>query len=130
MLLTILQIFSVIPHIASEEFIFEYFSQIEPFGCHDNQSNSMVWTKSICLVDHSTNISKKHFCQNICNEIAINASFHFFPFISLWKFKVAIATNVLKLFKYFGCYGNFNKNNIFIEANIINNSAKFQLYQH
>ena len=26
--------------------------------------------------DYSTNISK-NFCQNICNEIAINANFHF-----------------------------------------------------
>ena len=38
-----------------------------------------------------------------------------FPIISLWKFKVVIISNG-------------KKNNIFIEATIINNSAKFQLY--
>ena len=31
------------------------FSKIYPFGCHGNQSNSVVWTKFICLVeDYST----------------------------------------------------------------------------
>ena len=36
---TILQSFSFIPQTASEELIFEYFSQILPFGCHGNQPN-------------------------------------------------------------------------------------------
>ena len=37
----------------------------------------------------------KNFRKNISNEIAINANFHF-PIISVWKFKAAIATKVLK----------------------------------
>ena len=36
-----------------------FFSQIYPFGCHGNQSNSAVWTKFICLEeDYSKNISE------------------------------------------------------------------------
>ena len=42
-----------------------------------------------------------------------------FPIVSLWKFKVAIEPKYLS---------NGNKNTIFKKANIINNSAKFQLY--
>ena len=54
-----------------------FFSQIWPFGCHDNQSNGDVWTKSICLVEnHTTNISK-NLLSNICNEIAINVNLQF-----------------------------------------------------
>ena len=49
------------------------------FSCHDNQSNWEVRTKIICLLkDHSINI-----CQNICNEIAINANFHFSHYKSM-----------------------------------------------
>ena len=49
LLWTFLQSFSFIPHTASEELIFFNIFKIEPFGCHDNQSNWEVWTKSICL---------------------------------------------------------------------------------
>ena len=45
-----------------------------------------------------------------------------FPIIRLWKFKVAIATKVLKQRK------KKTTKDIFIEANIMNNPAKFQLY--
>ena len=39
---------------------FNIFSQIYPFCCLGNQSNSAVWTKFICLVeDYSRNISEK-----------------------------------------------------------------------
>ena len=39
---------------------FNIFSQIYPFGCHGNQSNSAVWTKFVCLVeDYPRNISEK-----------------------------------------------------------------------
>ena len=56
--------FQLYPHTDSEELICVYFPQIEPFSCHDNQSNWEVWIKSICLVeDHSTNISKKNFAK-------------------------------------------------------------------
>ena len=40
-----LQSFSFVPHIPSEELIFLYFSQIDPFVCHDNQSNLEVGQK-------------------------------------------------------------------------------------
>ena len=59
MLWTILQSFSFIPNIASEELIFEYFLQIEPFGCHDNQSMERFGQKVFVWLDHTTNISKK-----------------------------------------------------------------------
>ena len=59
------------------------------------------------------------FCQNICNEIAINASFHF---------------SQCKSIKTLSCHSNQSawvtpiKNIFFVEANAMNNSAKFQLY--
>ena len=42
-------------------------NQIEGFG------------QKVCILveDHSTNISIQNFCQNIYNEIAINANFYF-----------------------------------------------------
>ena len=67
---------------------------------------------------HSTKISKK-FHQNICNEIAINADFHFSHFKSL---------------EIQSCHSNQStqataiKNNPFKEANYNKkDSAKFQL---
>ena len=44
-------------------FFLIYFSENQPFNCHDNQSNLGVCTKMMYL-----------------REIAINANFHFFPF--------------------------------------------------
>ena len=77
--MNISQSHNFIPLITSEEMVFEYFFRnLASFGC---QSNLDVWTKSIWL-DHSTNISES-FCQNICNEIAINANFHFSHYNSM-----------------------------------------------
>ena len=40
--------------------VFNIFLQIQPFGCHGNQSNSEVWMKMICYVeDYSRNSSVK-----------------------------------------------------------------------
>ena len=62
--------------------VFFIFSQIYPFGCHGNQSNSAVWTKFICLIeDYSRKIFEK-IC--ISSEIEIKAFFHF-SIISLCK---------------------------------------------
>ena len=47
-----------------------------------------------------------------------------FPIISLWKFKVAIATKVLKEM----AIKKKKKKKLFIEATIMNISAKFQLH--
>ena len=93
MLWTILQRFSFISHIASE-LIFLYFSQIQPFGCHDNQSNWEVWTKSIWLEeDHSSNISKKHTSKYL-QWTSSKCQFLIFPFISSWKLWVAIVPRI------------------------------------
>ena len=61
----------------------------------------------------------QNFCQNICNEIAINLNFHF---------------SHCKSMETLSCHSNQSawataiKNNIFVEAIVRNNSAKFQLY--
>ena len=58
---------------------FNIFSQIYPFGCHGNQSNSAVWTKVIYLIeDYSRNISVKllsKYLQWDCNK----SQFSLFP---------------------------------------------------
>ena len=54
--------FQFYSHIASEELIFEYFSQIELFGCYDNQSSGEVWTRSIWLFRGPLN---KHFYNTL-----------------------------------------------------------------
>ena len=99
MLWTILQSFSFIPHIhvPSEELIFNIFhkfsllvatttNQIDRFG-----QKVYIWYWE----DHSSNISKKlssKYLQWNSNKCQLS----FFPFISLWKFKVAIATKIVK----------------------------------
>ena len=66
------------PLMASDFFVFL------TFGCHGNQSNSVVWTKFICLVeDYSRDISEKKLCQNICSEIEIKAYFRFSHYKSM-----------------------------------------------
>ena len=59
---------------------FWIFPPILPFGCHDNQSNLEVWAKSMFGRGRLKKTFLKNFRQNIRNEIAINASFHFFHY--------------------------------------------------
>ena len=52
-------------NVASEELIFEYFSQILSFSCYNNQS---IWedrTKIICLVEDHSNISVKRWSKDL-----------------------------------------------------------------
>ena len=87
------------------------------------QQPNKVWTKSIWLVeDHSANISKKtkkHFRQNICNEVAKMQIF-IFPHYKSMELKLPYKPKYIS---------NGNKNNVFLEANAMNISAKFQLYR-
>ena len=67
---------------------------------------------------------QKHFCktffQNICSNTEINANFHF-SIVSLWKL--------------LSCHSNKStcsttiKNIFYVEANVMNMYAKFQLYR-
>ena len=57
-------------------------------------------------------------CQNICSETAIKANFHF----SHYKLMET------KLPKWWKHMRNGNKKASFVEANVMNISAKFQLY--
>ena len=66
-----------------EEDFLIFFSKIYPFGCHGNQSKSVMLIKFIWLVeDYSRNISVQ-FCQNSCSNIEINAKFHFSHYKSM-----------------------------------------------
>ena len=66
---------------------------------------------------------KEHLCktfvQNICNEIAIKACF---------TFPITYRSMETKLSWQWKHISNGNKNTIFIEANVMNISAKFQLH--
>ena len=99
------------------------FDQGWPTGFRDIQ----VWmcgrrTDDGWTTDHWYTISLgelKKLCQNICSEIAIKTYFH----LSLYKFMETLS-----------CHSNEStwataiKNLIFVEANIMNISAKFQLH--
>ena len=61
----------------------------------------------------------KQFCQNTCNETAIKADFHFSYYKSTKTFKLPQQPKYI-------C--NSNKNNMFVEANAMNISSKFQHY--
>ena len=90
MLWTFLQSFIFIPLMASEEMIFEYFFSNLAFRLHGNQSNSVVWTKFIWLVeDYSRNISVKllskylHSDNNMHN---FQVSVYYIPYrIACWQ---------------------------------------------
>ena len=62
---------------------FNNFSKSYPLCCHDNQSNSAIWTKFIWIVDvYSRNISVEKNL-NICSETAKIDNFHFSHFKSM-----------------------------------------------
>ena len=59
------------------------FSKIYSFCCHGNQSNSVIWTEFIWIVeDYSRNISVKKILI-ICSEVAKIATFHFSHYKSM-----------------------------------------------
>ena len=60
----------------------------------------------------------KMFCQNTCSEIAIKSYFHFSHYKSMENFKLPQQRKHMI---------NGNKNTNFVEANVMNISAKFQL---
>ena len=111
-----LQSFSFTPLMASEEMIFNgklaFLLPWQPIkfrGMH----------KTICLAeDYSRNISVK-LCHNICSEIAIKAKFHF----SHYKSMETLSCQSKKSTR-----ATSTRNATFVEANVMNISAKFQLY--
>ena len=60
-----------------------FFLQIYPLGCHDNRSNSAVWTKFIRFIeDYSRNISVKLLSKYLQWE-SNKANFHFSHYKSM-----------------------------------------------
>ena len=71
-----------------EEDFWIFFSEIYPFGCHGNQSKSVIWTKFIQLVeDYSRHISVISFSTYLRNT-EMNANFHFSHYKSMETFKL------------------------------------------
>ena len=61
----------------------------------------------------------KKVCQNTCNKTTIKAHFHF----SHYKYMETLSCHSNQ-----SAYAKAIKNKIFVEANAVNISAKFQLY--
>ena len=62
-----------------EDFLI-FFSKIYTLCCHDNQSNSAIWTKFMWIVEYylrNISVKKKKKILNTCNEPAKIANFHF-----------------------------------------------------
>ena len=97
---------------------FLIFSHIWPFRCHDSQSNWEVITKIICLIeDNSINISETLLSKYLQWK-AINAIFIFSHYKSM---------------ETLSCHSNESTwttaiKTTFVVANVMNSSAKFQLY--
>ena len=74
----------------------------------------------LCLVEATQQTSiKKKFCQNTCSEIAIKTYFHFSRYKSM---------ETLSCHSNESTWATAIKNKIFVEANVMNISAKFQLH--
>ena len=80
---------------------------------------SWFFPTNLILVAITTNQTERNFCQNICNEIAINANFHFSHFKSIET--LSCHSNKRK-------WATAIKNTSFVETNIMNSSAKFLLH--
>ena len=119
MLWTFLQSFSFIPHTAQRRWFFYIFFTNLACRLPWQPINSAILTKFVCLVkDYPRNISV-NFCQNICSGIAIKPYFHF----SVYKSMETLSCHSIMHMS------NGNKKNLlFVEANVVNISAKFQLH--
>ena len=116
---TFMQSFSFIPLMASEKKIFRIFFFENLAFWLPWQPKSTIWTKFIWLVeDYSRNISIKLF-QNICSNTEINADLHFSHYKSM---------ETLSCHNNQSAWATAIKSNLFVEAIVRNNSAKFQLY--
>ena len=116
-----MQSFSFIPFMASEKNIFEYFF-------FKNLAFQLPWQPiKINNLDKIHMVGKgllqKHFCktffQNICSDTEINANFHF----SHCK-----STETISCYSNESTWATTIKNIIYVEANVMNMYAKFQLH--
>ena len=98
--------------------IFRKFSLLVSMTTNQNER----FGQKVCVWERTTQqtLKKIFFCKNICNEIAINANIHFSHYTCKYE-NLKLPWQPKNLSKG-------NKNNSFIERNIMNNSAKFQLY--
>ena len=75
--------------------------------------------QNLCLIeDYSRNISE-NFCQNNCSEIEIKAYFHFSHYKSV---------EIIRCHSEKSTWATAIKNIVFVEANVMNISTKFQLH--
>ena len=106
---------------SNQTIFFFFFLQLEPFGCHGNQSNSLVWTKLICLVDYYLrNIPVKHLSKRLCCEIEINVNFHFSHYVSRnfnchsnqSSYPIGTKNTIIRSPGLYACYVKFGKNRL------------------
>ena len=104
----------------SEKKIFEYFSRKFNLSVAmvTNQINNLDKIHIVCRGLLQEHFCKK-VCQNICSNTEINANFHF---------------SYYKSMENLSCHSNQSawvtaiRNNVFVEANVMNMYAKFQLH--
>ena len=92
-------------------FFFFFFFKNLAFRLPCNQSKSVIWTKFIWLV--------KDYSRNICSNTVINANFHF----SFYKSKETLSCQSNE-----STWATTIKNIFYVEANVMNKYAKFQLH--
>ena len=98
---------------------FFFLSKIWSFGCHGHQSKPVIWTKFIWLVeDYSRNISAKLLSKYLHNT-EINANFQF----SHYKYMETLSCHCNE-----STLATTIKNILYVEDNIMNIYAKFQLH--